>query len=348
MPDDFHLHLRDGEELASIVGDSARRFARAVIMPNLVPPVVSVRQALEYRKRILACLPENPGFNPLMTLYLTDDTGRDEVDRVAGSEEVCAFKYYPAGATTNSASGVTDIHKVMPLLEHMAQRDVPLLVHGEVTDADVDVFDREKMFIERVLAPLAENISSLRIVFEHITTSEAVQFVTAASEKIAATITPHHLMLDRNAIFSGGINPHHYCLPLLKREEHRQALVTAAVSGNPKFFLGSDSAPHGLRAKEKPPGCAGIYNAFAAIELYATVFDAASSLGTLEIFASRNGARFYGLPLNTEKITLCREDWSIPDTITFADTLLVPFMAGNACQWKLVNPDIAPVRLEED
>ena len=335
-PDDFHLHLRDGEELSSIVGDSARRFARAVIMPNLAPPVVSVRQALEYRQRILACLPENTGFNPLMTLYLTDDTGTDEVDRVADREEVCAFKYYPAGATTNSASGVTAIDKVIPLLEHMAQRDVPLLVHGEVTDAGVDVFDREKMFIERVLAPLAENISALRIVFEHITTRDAVQFVSAASEKVAATITPHHLMLDRNAIFSGGINPHHYCLPLLKREEHRQALVAAAVSGNPKFFLGSDSAPHSRQAKERPPGCAGIYNAYAGIEYYASVFDAVNSLGTLEQFSSRNGARFYGLPLNTEKITLCREDWRIPDTITFAGTLLVPFMAGNACQWKLV------------
>ena len=237
-PDDFHLHLRDGEELSSIVGHSARRFARAVIMPNLAPPVVFVRQALEYRQRVLACLPGHTGFNPLMTLYLTDDTGADEVDRVADNEEVCAFKYYPAGATTNSASGVTAIDKVMPLLEHMAQRDVPLLVHGEVTDAGVDVFDREKMFIERVLAPLAGNISTLRIVFEHITTRDAVQFVTSASEKIAATITPHHLMLDRNAIFSGGINPHHYCLPLLKREEHRQAPGSGSGRRQPEIFPG--------------------------------------------------------------------------------------------------------------
>ena len=335
-PDDFHLHLRDGEELASIVGDSAQRFARAVIMPNLAPPVVSVQQALDYRQRILACLPENAGFNPMMTLYLTDDTGRDEVDRVADCDEVCAFKYYPAGATTNSASGVTDINKVMPLLEYMAQRDVPLLVHGEVTAVDVDVFDREKVFIERVLSPLVENISSLRVVFEHITTSDAVRFVTAASAKIAATITPHHLILNRNAMLSGGIDPHHYCLPLLKREEHRQALMTAAVSGNPKFFLGTDSAPHGIRVKEKPPCCAGIYNACAAIELYVSIFDAVNSLDTLEKFASRNGPLFYGLPLNTEKITLRREDWRMPDIITFADSMLVPFMAGKVCQWKLL------------
>ncbi len=335
-PDDFHLHLRDGGEMASIVGDSARRFARAVVMPNLVPPVVSVQQALGYRQRILACLPHNPGFDPLMTLYLTDDSSREEVDRVAESDKVCAFKYYPAGATTHSASGVTAIKKVMPLLEYMAHRDVPLLVHGEVTDADVDVFDREKAFIERVLAPLAEELGSLRIVFEHITTSDAVQFVTGESEKIAATITPHHLILNRNAMLSGGINPHHYCLPVLKRERHRQALVTAAVSGNPKFFLGSDSAPHPARSKEKPPCCAGIYNACVAIESYAAVFDAMNSLDTLEKFASRNGARFYGLPLNTQTITLRREQWRVPNMLTFADTMLVPFRAGETCQWKLL------------
>ena len=334
-PDDFHLHLRDGEELASVVGDSARRFARAVVMPNLVPPVVSVQQALDYRQRILACLPDNPGFEPLMTLYLTDDTGRDDVDRVAECGEVCAFKYYPAGATTHSAAGVTDIKKVMSLLEYMAQRDVPLLVHGEVTEADVDVFDREKVFIERILSPLAEDIGSLRIVFEHITTSDAVQFVTAASAKIAATITPHHLLLNRNAMLSGGINPHHYCLPILKRERHRQALMTAAVSGNPKFFLGTDSAPHRALSKERPPCCAGIYNAYTAIELYASVFDAMDSLDTLEKFASRNGARFYGLPLTTQTITIHREEWRIPDMITFAGSMLVPFMAGETCQWKL-------------
>ncbi len=335
-PDDFHLHLRDGAEMASVVHDSARRFARAVIMPNLVPPIVSVEQALDYRRRILAHLPQDPGFNPLMTLYLTDDTGRDEVDRMAESEQVCAFKYYPAGATTNSASGVTAIGKVMPLLEYMAQRDVPLLVHGEVTDTGVDVFDREKVFIEQVLSPLVEDIGSLRIVFEHATTRDAVQFVTGASAKVAATITPHHLMLNRNAMLSGGINPHHYCLPILKREIHRQALVDAATSGNPKFFLGTDSAPHPLRSKEKPPCCAGIYNAYAAIELYASVFDSMDSLATLENFASRNGARFYGLPLNTQTITMRREQWRIPDTISFADNMLVPFRAGESCQWKLL------------
>ena len=335
-PDDFHLHLRDGAALASVAGDSARRFARAIVMPNLVPPVVSVKQAEAYRQRILDCLPETSGFDPLMTLYLTDNTGRDEVDRVADSADVYAFKYYPAGATTNSESGVTGIEKVLPLLEYMAERDVPLLVHGEETAADVDVFDREKVFIERVLSPLVEKINSLRIVFEHITTGDAVQFVAAASEKIAATITPHHLMVNRNAIFSGGINPHHYCLPVLKREEHRQALLAAAVGGSPKFFLGTDSAPHATRAKENVPGCAGIYNAYAAIEMYVSVFDEMNGLDSLEKFASRNGAAFYRLPLNTTKITLRREDWRIPKMLTFADSTLVPFMAGETCRWKLL------------
>ena len=336
-PDDFHLHLRDGAEMASVVNDSARRFARAIIMPNLDPPVVSVKQALDYRRRILASLPQDQEFNPLMTLYLTDDTARDEVDRVAESDEVYAFKYYPAGATTNSASGVTGIEKVMPLLEYMALRDVPLLVHGEVTNADVDVFDREKVFIEQVLSPLAEDIGSLRIVFEHVTTADAVQFVTGAPEQVAATITPHHLMLNRNAMLSGGINPHHYCLPVLKREKHRQSLVRAATSGDPKFFLGTDSAPHPAHSKEQPPCCAGIYNAYAAIELYASVFDSMNSMATLENFASRNGARFYGLPLNTQTITMRREQWRIPDTIGFADNMLVPFRAGEYCRWKLLD-----------
>lgn len=336
-PDDFHLHLRDGQELASVAADSARRFARAIIMPNLDPPVVTVRQALEYRHRILACLPDGLEFNPLMTLYLTDDTPRDEVDRVAETEDVYAFKYYPAGATTHSASGVTDIGKVMPVLEHMAQRDVPLLLHGEVTDAGVDVFDREKVFIERILSPLAEELTSLRIVLEHVTTRDSVRFVDGASDRVAATITPHHLMLNRNAMLSEGINPHHYCLPILKRERHRQALVAAATSGNPKFFLGTDSAPHRASAKERPPCCAGIYSACAAIELYASVFDAVNGLDALEQFAGRNGARFYGLPLNTQRITLRREEWRIPDTINFAGSALVPFQAGESCRWKLVH-----------
>ena len=336
-PDDFHLHLRDGKELASVAADSARRFARAIIMPNLDPPVVTVQQALEYRRRILACLPDNPDFNPLMTLYLTDDTPRDEVDRVAETEEVYAFKYYPAGATTHSASGVTDIGKVIPVLELMAQKDVPLLLHGEVTDTDVDVFDREKVFIERILSPLADDLTSLRIVLEHVTTRDSVQFVSGAPDRIAATITPHHLLLNRNAMLSGGINPHHYCLPILKREQHRQALVAAATSGNPKFFLGTDSAPHRAQAKEKPPCCAGIYSACAAIELYASVFDSMNSLDTLEQFACRNGARFYGLPLNTQRITLRREEWRIPDMISFAGSELVPFRAGESCRWKLVD-----------
>ncbi len=334
-PDDFHLHLRDGAQLACVVADSARRFARAIIMPNLAPPVVNVAQALDYRRRILACLPDDAEFEPLMTLYLTDDTPKHEVDRVAETAKVHAFKYYPAGATTHSASGVTDMRKVMPILEQMARRDVPLLVHGEVTAADVDVFDRENVFIERVLAPLTEEIDALRIVFEHATTAEAVQFVSGATARVAATITPHHLMLNRNAMLSGGIHPHHYCLPLLKRERHRQALVAAAVSGSPKFFLGTDSAPHPAHAKEQPPCCAGIYNAHAAIELYASVFDAMDSLDTLEQFAARNGARFYGLPLNTQTITLHRREWRIPDSINYADSALVPFRAGEACQWQL-------------
>lgn len=336
-PDDFHLHLRDGKELASVAADSARRFARAIIMPNLAPPVVSVRQAMEYRGRILACLPQYPDFNPLMTLYLTDDTSRDEVDRVAETDGVYAFKYYPAGATTHSASGVTDIGKVMPVLEYMAQRDVPLLLHGEVTNDGVDVFDREKVFIERILSPLAEDLTSLRIVLEHVTTCDAVQFVSGASDRVAATITPHHLLLNRNAMLSGGINPHHYCLPILKREQHRQALVAAATSGDPKFFLGTDSAPHRAQAKEKPPCCAGIYNACAAIELYASVFDSMNSLDTLEQFAGRNGACFYGLPTNTQRITLRREEWRIPDRINFAGSELVPLRAGESCHWKLVD-----------
>ena len=336
-PDDFHLHLRDGLQLASVARDSARRFARAIIMPNLAPPVVSVRQALEYRQRILDCLPDDTDFNPMMTLYLTDDTPRDEVDRVAETDGVYAFKYYPAGATTHSASGVTDIGKVIPVLEYMAQKDVPLLLHGEVTDAEVDIFDREKVFIERVLSRLAENIDTLRIVLEHVTTRDAVQFVSGASDRIAATITPHHLMLNRNAMLSGGINPHHYCLPILKRERHRQALVAAATSGNPKFFLGTDSAPHSAQAKEKPPCCAGIYNACAAIEMYASVFDAVNSLDTLEQFASRNGARFYGLPLNAQRISLRREEWRIPGMLNFAGATLVPFRAGELCRWKLVD-----------
>ncbi len=335
-PDDLHLHLRDGEELACVVGDSARRFARAIIMPNLMPPVVKVKQALDYRRRILACLPDDTGFEPLMTLYLTDNTSKDEVRRVAESAEVHAFKYYPAGATTHADAGVTDINKVMPALEQMARADVPLLLHGEVTAADVDVFDREKVFIERILAPLLENIDTLRVVLEHITTEDAVQFVSGAGDRVAATITPHHLMLNRNAMLAQGINPHHYCLPLLKRERHRQALVVAATSGNPKFFLGTDSAPHHAQAKSTPPCCAGIYNAHAAIELYAAIFDAMHSLHTLECFAARNGARFYRLPLTTQTITLRREPWRIPATLRFADTVLVPFQAAQTCSWKLV------------
>lgn len=336
-PDDFHLHLRDGERLAAVVGDSARRFARAVVMPNLAPPVVSVAQARAYRRRILEALPEATDFAPLMTLYLTDNTGRDEVDRVLDSDEVYAFKYYPAGATTNSSAGVTDLARVMPLLEYMAAKDVPLLAHGEATAPDVDVFDRERVFIEQTLSPLVEELDALRVVLEHITTREAVQFITAAPATAAATITPHHLLANRNAMFSGGVNPHNYCLPVLKREEHRQALLSAACGGNPKFFAGTDSAPHARGDKESACGCAGVYTACAALELYAAAFEETDALGALEGFVSVHGARFYGLPPNEAKITLRRRDWRIPETLPYAGADLVPFMAGAFCRWELVD-----------
>lgn len=336
-PDDFHLHLRDGAALAAVVGASARRFARAIVMPNLAAPVVSVAQAEAYRRRIRESLPEGAAFEPLMTLYLTEDASRDEVDRVADSAEVHAFKYYPAGATTHSAAGVADLGKVMPMLERMAEKDIPLLIHGEATDPEVDVFDREQVFIDRALAPLTERLDSLRIVLEHVTTLEAAQFVAGAREGVAATITPHHLRLNRNAMFRGGINPHHYCLPVLKRERHRQALLRAATGGNPRFFAGTDSAPHAIGDKESACGCAGIYNAHGALEIYAAVFEQEGRLEALEAFASQHGARFYRLPLNAERVTLRREAWRIPHRLPFGDSELVPFMAGETCPWKLVH-----------
>ena len=335
-PDDFHLHLRDGEALSSVVGATARQFARAVIMPNLNPPVTTVQQAIAYRSRILAALPSGNQFDPLMTLYLTDNTSLDEVKRVADSEHVHALKYYPAGATTNSDRGVTDILKVYPVIEKMAQLGVPLLVHGETMDPAVDTFDREKVFIDRVLIPLLKQFTHLKLVFEHITTSQAVQFVTDLSANIAATITPQHLLYNRNSLFNRGLRPHFYCLPVLKREQHRLAVVRAAISGNPRFFLGTDSAPHAKAAKENACGCAGIYSAPCAIELYAEVFESAGCLDKLEGFASKFGARFYGLPENTDTIKLVKQDWTVSESLPFADSEIIPLRAGELCHWKMI------------
>lgn len=337
-PDDWHLHLRDGEQLRAVLPHTAKQFARAIIMPNLRPPVVTVEMALAYRARILAALPAalQSDFEPLMTLYLTDNTPPWEIIRAKESGVIHGVKLYPAGATTNSDAGVTDIVKCYATLAAMEQNNLPLLVHGEVTDADVDVFDREKVFIDRILAPLTHRFPDLRIVFEHVTTRDAVQFVTAASRHIAATITAHHLLLNRNAIFQGGIRPHHYCLPVLKREIHRQALLEAAISGNSKFFLGTDSAPHSLMNKENVCGCAGIFTAHAAIELYAAAFEQMGALNKLEAFASFHGADFYQLPRNTSSITLKKESWVVPEQFDFAGEQLIPLYAGNPLNWKLV------------
>jgi dihydroorotase len=335
QPDDWHLHLRDGEHMAAVLGDTARRFGRAIVMPNLKPPVTTTEQALAYRARILAALPPGSAFQPLMTLYLTDHTRVEEIERAKASGAVQAVKYYPAGATTNSDSGVTDIRRCFATLEAMSDAGLPLLVHGEVTDPEVDVFDREKVFVETVLVPLVQRFPGLKIVVEHITTASAVKFVQAASDNIAATITAHHLLLNRNAIFQGGIRPHHYCLPVLKREEHRRALVRAAISGNPKFFLGTDSAPHARNTKETACGCAGIYTAHAAIELYAEAFDTAGALDRLEGFASFYGADFYGLPRNRAGITLRRKAWRMPDELRYGGDTLVPLRAGAELAWTL-------------
>jgi dihydroorotase len=334
-PDDWHLHLRDGEHMRAVAGDTARRFARAIVMPNLKPPITTTQAALAYRQRIVDALPEGSGFQPLMTLYLTDNTSPQEIEAASASGAVFAVKYYPAGATTNSDSGVTDIRRCDAVLRAMSEAGMPLLVHGEVTDADIDVFDRERVFIERVLDPLAQRFPRLKLVMEHITTSEAVAFVSGARDRIAATITAHHLLLNRNAIFQGGIRPHHYCLPVLKRESHRRALVRAATSGSAKFFLGTDSAPHARHAKEAECGCAGLYTAHAAIELYAEAFEAAGALDRLEGFASRFGAEFYGLPRNQERLTLRRSAWRVPEEIAFGADRLVPMRAGEEMRWKL-------------
>jgi dihydroorotase len=334
-PDDWHLHLRDGAAMESVLADSARRFARAIVMPNLKPPVTTTQQALHYRERILGALPEGAAFEPLMTLYLTDDTPPEEITRAKLSGRVFAVKLYPAGATTHSDAGVTRISRCFHTFERMQNAGMPLLVHAETTDPAIDVFDRERIFVEDTLGPLVERFPSLKVVLEHATTREAVQFVEVTGPNVAATITAHHLLLNRNSLFVGGIRPHHYCLPVLKREDDREALVEAATSGNPKFFLGTDSAPHPRREKESACGCAGVYTAHAAIELYATAFEEANALDKLEGFASEFGAGFYGLPLNEGRITLLRQEWHAPERVPFGAEELVPLRAGESIPWKL-------------
>ncbi len=334
-PDDFHLHLRDGAALNSIVNHTAAQFSRAIIMPNLKPPVTTTKLALEYRERILASVNEEYDFEPLMTLYLTDKTSAEEIKSAVQSHSIQALKYYPAGATTNSDQGVTDIKKTYAALEEMMKQGLPLCVHGEVTDADVDVFDRETVFIDTVLSPLVKDFPDLKVVFEHITTKAAVDFVIASDSTIAATITPQHILLNRNDLFKGGLRPHNYCLPILKAEDDRKAVLEAATSGNSKFFLGTDSAPHERKSKETGCACAGIFSAHIALELYAEAFEAAGALDKLEAFASFYGADFYGLSRNEEKVTLVKEETTIPETIAFGDSVLVPFRAGETCSWQL-------------
>ena len=335
MPDDWHLHLRDGEAMKAVIGDTARRFGRAIVMPNLKPPVTTVGAAREYRDRILAALPKASEFEPLMTLYLTDNTSPEEIRKAATSGFIKAVKYYPAGATTNSDAGVTDIGKCSGALQAMADAGLPLLLHGETTDPQVDVFDREKIFIERTLIPLVQRFADLKFVMEHITTEDAVNFVRSAPGNVAATITAHHLLLNRNDIFRGGIRPHLYCLPILKREEHRRALLGAATSGSAKFFLGTDSAPHARHTKEVACGCAGIYTAHAAIELYAEAFDAVGHIDRLEGFASHHGADFYGMARNTKRITLLKDPWTVDEVLAFGSDVLVPLRAGEMLQWRV-------------
>lgn len=334
-PDDWHLHVRDGDTLKDIVPFTAKQFARAIIMPNLSPPVTKTEQALAYRDRILNALPANSDFQPLMTLYLTNNTPADEIKRAVDSQHVKAVKLYPAGATTNSDAGVTDIRHCYKTLAAMQQHQLPLLVHGEVVDTDVDVFDREKIFIDRVLLPTLKDFPDLKVVFEHITTKDAADFVTESGPRLAATITPQHLLYNRNALFKGGIRPHYYCLPVLKREHHRQALVQAATSGSSKFFLGTDSAPHAKNQKENACGCAGIFSAPLALELYARAFDDNQALDKLEGFASFHGPDFYGLPRNTGTISLKKQNWIVPEDYPFGDERIVPLHAGETEPWKL-------------
>ncbi|MBC3910709.1 dihydroorotase [Undibacterium umbellatum] len=334
-PDDWHLHVRDGAALVSVLPHTAAQFARAIIMPNLKPPVTTTEQAAAYRERILAALPAGMSFEPLMTLYLTNNTPPDEIRRAKDSGFVHAVKLYPAGATTNSDAGVTDLKNCYKTLETMQEVGMPFLVHGEVTDAEIDLFDREAVFIDRVMQPLRKDMPELKVVFEHITTSDAAAYVAESGGPIAATITPHHLLYNRNEIFKGGIRPHYYCLPVLKRETHRQALVKAAISGSKRFFLGTDSAPHAKGLKEHACGCAGCYTALHAMELYAQAFEQAGALDQLEAFASFNGPDFYQLPRNSGSITLVREDWQMPAELPFADTTIVPLNSGETLHWKM-------------
>lgn len=336
-PDDWHLHLRDDALMRSVLPDTARQFARAIIMPNLKPPVTTTLQAAAYCERILAAVPAGIKFEPLMTLYLTGNMTPQEIRIAKQSGIIHGVKYYPTGATTNSEAGVTDLRKVYPVLEEMQQVDMPLLVHGEVTDPMVDVFDREAVFIERVLQPLLRDLPKLRVVFEHITTQDAAQFVMETPPTIAATITAHHLLYNRNALFQGGIRPHYYCLPVLKRERHREALLIAAASGSSKFFLGTDSAPHAQHTKENACGCAGIYTAHTALELYAEAFDEIHALDKLEGFASFFGADYYQLSRNTQRVILQRESWQMPATLAFGEHRLIPLRAGEVLKWKLVH-----------
>jgi dihydroorotase len=334
-PDDWHVHLRDGAMLSAVAPYTARQFARAIIMPNLDPPVTTVAAASAYRARIIAATVGQPGFQPLMTGYLTDDTDPAEAELGHVSGVITAWKLYPAGATTNSHHGVTSVARIARVLEVLQRKGTPLLVHGEVTDPEVDIFDREVVFIDRVLRGLIADFPDLKIVFEHITTAEAASFVEAAGERLAATITPHHLMINRNAMFHGGLRPHFYCLPVAKRERHRLALRRAATSGSPKFFLGTDSAPHTVAAKEAACGCAGIFNAPFALEAYAQVFDEEGALGRLEGFASEHGPRFYGLPLNAGSVTLTRDRHNAPSALDAAGIKVSPFLAGETLGWRL-------------
>src|SRR6516162_11574509 len=335
-PDDWHVHLRDGAMLATVVRFTARQFARAIVMPNLVPPVTTVAAARAYRERILAASPSGENFTPLMTCYLTDEADSEEIARGYEEKVFAAVKLYPAHATTNSALGVTDYERIFAVLERMAGLGIPLLIHGEVTDPEVDVFDREAVFIERVLDPLRRRLPELRIVLEHITTEEAVGYVEAGGANLAATVTAHHLVINRNAIFTGGIRPHLYCLPIAKREKHRQALRRVATSGNPRFFLGTDSAPHPISAKETACGCAGIFTASCAFEIYAEVFEEEGALDRLEAFAALNGPAYYRLPVNETRVTLRREPFAVPEHIGEGENALVPYRAGDTLRWRLV------------
>ncbi len=334
-PDDWHLHVRDGAALADVIAHTARQFARAIIMPNLQPPVTDTGLAAAYRDRILAALPAGSGFQPLMTLYLTDQTTPATLQQAAESGFVHGIKLYPAGATTHSDAGVTDITRVHAALEAMQELGLPLQVHAEVTRTDVDVFDRERVFIDTILEPLTRQFPALKVVLEHVTTREGIEFVLATGDNIAATITAHHLLFNRNAMFDGGMRPHAYCLPVLKREQHRAALVAAATGGNRKFFLGTDSAPHARERKESACGCAGIYSAHAALELYASAFEQAGALDRLEGFASHFGADFYGLPRNSDTITLKKSDWTVPDSYALGNSTVIPMLAGTTLGWRL-------------